>query len=168
MEPNNPKKIQFAVPPHQKQLDPQAAEQIRRRRPTPASLMVYANPEAGDTGDKRETGYLGEVPSSELSRAQRKHGVYTAPTMRGTALTTTSSTSLIVGSGGLCQETGGVKQHPLSQVGLGARPKERVGALPRCKDTPYQHHLHALTGGKLLKTDTKLSFPEEEEDDVCA
>ncbi|XP_048879704.1 protein phosphatase 1 regulatory subunit 1C-like isoform X3 [Brienomyrus brachyistius] len=152
MEPNNPKKIQFAVPPHQKQLDPQAAEQIRRRRPTPASLMVYANPEAGDTGDKRETGYLGEVPSSELSRAQRKHGVYTAPTMRG----------------GLCQETGGVKQHPLSQVGLGARPKERVGALPRCKDTPYQHHLHALTGGKLLKTDTKLSFPEEEEDDVCA
>ncbi|XP_048879622.1 protein phosphatase 1 regulatory subunit 1B-like isoform X2 [Brienomyrus brachyistius] len=99
MEPNNPKKIQFAVPPHQKQLDPQAAEQIRRRRPTPASLMVYANPEAGDTGDKRETGYLGEVPSSELSRAQRKHGVYTAPTMRGTALTTTSSTSLIVGSG---------------------------------------------------------------------
>uniref|UniRef100_A0A3B3TE17 Uncharacterized protein n=1 Tax=Paramormyrops kingsleyae TaxID=1676925 RepID=A0A3B3TE17_9TELE len=30
MEPNNPKKIQFAVPPHQKQLDPQAAEQVSR------------------------------------------------------------------------------------------------------------------------------------------
>nr|XP_023667506.1 protein phosphatase 1 regulatory subunit 1C-like [Paramormyrops kingsleyae] len=54
MEPNNPKKIQFAVPPHQKQLDPQAAEQIRRRRPTPASLVVYANPEAAGKGCQSE------------------------------------------------------------------------------------------------------------------
>ncbi|XP_072572903.1 protein phosphatase 1 regulatory subunit 1C-like isoform X5 [Paramormyrops kingsleyae] len=99
MEPNNPKKIQFAVPPHQKQLDPQAAEQIRRRRPTPASLVVYANPEAAETGNKRETEYLGEAPSSELCRAQRKYGVYTAPAMRGR----------------LCQEPGGAKQHPLAQ-----------------------------------------------------
>ncbi|XP_072572900.1 protein phosphatase 1 regulatory subunit 1C-like isoform X3 [Paramormyrops kingsleyae] len=115
MEPNNPKKIQFAVPPHQKQLDPQAAEQIRRRRPTPASLVVYANPEAAETGNKRETEYLGEAPSSELCRAQRKYGVYTAPAMRGTALTPASSTSLTLGSGRLCQEPGGAKQHPLAQ-----------------------------------------------------
>uniref|UniRef100_A0A3P8QCM6 Phosphatase and actin regulator n=1 Tax=Astatotilapia calliptera TaxID=8154 RepID=A0A3P8QCM6_ASTCA len=38
MEPSSPKKIQFAVPPLQGQLDPQAAEHIRRRRPTPATL----------------------------------------------------------------------------------------------------------------------------------
>lgn len=28
MEPNSPKKIQFAVPPFQSQLDPQAAEHV--------------------------------------------------------------------------------------------------------------------------------------------
>ncbi|NXG36674.1 PPR1C phosphatase, partial [Dromaius novaehollandiae] len=56
MEPNSPKKIQFAVPPFQSQIDPEAAEQgswwslmsllglcmlqIRKRRPTPASLVI--------------------------------------------------------------------------------------------------------------------------------
>ncbi|KPP71569.1 hypothetical protein Z043_109498 [Scleropages formosus] len=46
MEPNSPKKIQFAVPPFQNQLDPQAAEHIRRRRPTPATLVIYSDPSA--------------------------------------------------------------------------------------------------------------------------
>ncbi|XP_074822961.1 protein phosphatase 1 regulatory subunit 1C isoform X3 [Natator depressus] len=40
MEPNSPKKIQFAVPLFQSQIDPVAAEQIRKRRPTPASLVI--------------------------------------------------------------------------------------------------------------------------------
>ncbi|KAF2987488.1 hypothetical protein EK904_002529 [Melospiza melodia maxima] len=40
MEPNSPKKIQFAVPLFQSQIDPEAAEQIRKRRPTPASLVI--------------------------------------------------------------------------------------------------------------------------------
>ncbi|XP_054655146.1 protein phosphatase 1 regulatory subunit 1C isoform X3 [Dunckerocampus dactyliophorus] len=44
MEPSSPKKIQFAVPPLQGQLDPQASEQIRRRRPTPATLQIYRQP----------------------------------------------------------------------------------------------------------------------------
>uniref|UniRef100_A0A8C7QCA8 Protein phosphatase 1 regulatory subunit 1C n=1 Tax=Oncorhynchus mykiss TaxID=8022 RepID=A0A8C7QCA8_ONCMY len=52
MEPNSPKKIQFAVPPFQSQLDPQAAEHIRRRRPTPATLVIYQEPSgAGKTGE---------------------------------------------------------------------------------------------------------------------
>uniref|UniRef100_A0A8C4WWU1 Uncharacterized protein n=1 Tax=Eptatretus burgeri TaxID=7764 RepID=A0A8C4WWU1_EPTBU len=39
MEPNkSPKKLQFATPSIPEQLDPQSAEQIRRRRPTPAQL----------------------------------------------------------------------------------------------------------------------------------
>ncbi|XP_075462885.1 protein phosphatase 1 regulatory subunit 1C isoform X3 [Ascaphus truei] len=48
MEPNSPKKIQFAVPLFQSQLDPEAAEQIRKRRPTPASLVIlndHSSPE---------------------------------------------------------------------------------------------------------------------------
>uniref|UniRef100_A0A3P9DQN6 Protein phosphatase 1, regulatory (inhibitor) subunit 1C n=1 Tax=Maylandia zebra TaxID=106582 RepID=A0A3P9DQN6_9CICH len=47
MEPSSPKKIQFAVPPLQGQLDPQAAEHIRRRRPTPATLQIYRQPGTG-------------------------------------------------------------------------------------------------------------------------
>uniref|UniRef100_A0A8C6NUG9 Protein phosphatase 1, regulatory (Inhibitor) subunit 1C n=1 Tax=Nothobranchius furzeri TaxID=105023 RepID=A0A8C6NUG9_NOTFU len=48
MEPGSPKKIQFAVPPLQGQLDPQAAEHIRRRRPTPATLQIYRQPGPGE------------------------------------------------------------------------------------------------------------------------
>ncbi|KAJ8253132.1 hypothetical protein GJAV_G00209480 [Gymnothorax javanicus] len=48
MEPNSPKKIQFSVPLFQSQLDPQAAEHIRRRRPTPATLVLYRDPSASD------------------------------------------------------------------------------------------------------------------------
>ncbi|XP_061765974.1 protein phosphatase 1 regulatory subunit 1A-like isoform X5 [Nerophis ophidion] len=44
MEPSSPKKIQFVVPPLQGHLDPQASEQIRRRRPTPATLQIYRQP----------------------------------------------------------------------------------------------------------------------------
>ncbi|EFB29990.1 hypothetical protein PANDA_011280, partial [Ailuropoda melanoleuca] len=43
MEPNSPKKIQFAVPLFQSQIAPEAAEQvggIGKRRPTPASLVI--------------------------------------------------------------------------------------------------------------------------------
>uniref|UniRef100_A0A3P8ZGK6 Uncharacterized protein n=1 Tax=Esox lucius TaxID=8010 RepID=A0A3P8ZGK6_ESOLU len=47
MEPNSPKKIQFDVPPFQSQLDPQAAEHIRRRRPTPATLVIYHESSSG-------------------------------------------------------------------------------------------------------------------------
>ncbi|XP_046701588.1 protein phosphatase 1 regulatory subunit 1C isoform X3 [Silurus meridionalis] len=48
MEPNSPKKIQFAVPLFQSHLDPQAAEHIRKRRPTPATLVIYNDPNASE------------------------------------------------------------------------------------------------------------------------
>ncbi|XP_073767918.1 protein phosphatase 1 regulatory subunit 1C isoform X5 [Danio rerio] len=82
MEPNSPKKIQFAVPLFQSQLDPQAAEHIRKRRPTPATLVIYNEPSAsGD--DKQSTGHQTEAQNAQLSPAQRKQSVYTPPTMRG-------------------------------------------------------------------------------------
>ncbi|XP_075706233.1 protein phosphatase 1 regulatory subunit 1A isoform X4 [Rhinoderma darwinii] len=40
MEPNSPRKIQFTVPFLEPHLDPEAAEQIRKRRPTPATLVL--------------------------------------------------------------------------------------------------------------------------------
>ncbi|XP_026878300.1 protein phosphatase 1 regulatory subunit 1C isoform X2 [Electrophorus electricus] len=80
MEPNSPKKIQFAVPPFQSHLDPQAAEHIRKRRPTPATLVIYNDPSASD--EKQTTSTLAETQSAQLSPAQRKTSVYTPPTMR--------------------------------------------------------------------------------------
>uniref|UniRef100_A0A8C1YIG0 Protein phosphatase 1, regulatory (inhibitor) subunit 1C n=1 Tax=Cyprinus carpio TaxID=7962 RepID=A0A8C1YIG0_CYPCA len=81
MEPNSPKKIQFAVPLFQSQLDPQAAEHIRKRRPTPATLVIYNEPStSGD--DKQTTSNQTEAQSAQLSPAQRKQSVYTPPTMR--------------------------------------------------------------------------------------
>ncbi|XP_064354499.1 protein phosphatase 1 regulatory subunit 1A isoform X2 [Dromaius novaehollandiae] len=43
MEPNSPRKIQFTVPLLEPHLDPEAAEQIRRRRPTPANLVLSSD-----------------------------------------------------------------------------------------------------------------------------
>ncbi|XP_041646029.1 protein phosphatase 1 regulatory subunit 1C-like [Cheilinus undulatus] len=77
MEPSSPKKIQFAVPPLQGQLDPQAAEHIRRRRPTPATLQIYRQP--GTDGDQHNAS--GESQASEAS--QRKQSTYAPPSMKG-------------------------------------------------------------------------------------
>nr|XP_014345551.1 PREDICTED: protein phosphatase 1 regulatory subunit 1C isoform X2 [Latimeria chalumnae] len=78
MEPNSPKKIQFAVPLFQSQLDPQAAEQIRKRRPTPASLVILNDQSSPE--EKRMTNAQGESQNS--SPKQRKQSVYTPPTMK--------------------------------------------------------------------------------------
>nr|XP_055193207.1 protein phosphatase 1 regulatory subunit 1A isoform X2 [Nyctereutes procyonoides] len=44
MEPDSsPRKIQFTVPLLEPHLDPEAAEQIRRRRPTPATLVLTSD-----------------------------------------------------------------------------------------------------------------------------
>ncbi|XP_069791980.1 protein phosphatase 1 regulatory subunit 1C isoform X2 [Narcine bancroftii] len=79
MESNSPKKIQFAVPLFQSHLDPEAAEQIRRRRPTPASLVIL-NESSPEIDEKRENNPQGE--NTEMSPQQRKKSVYTPPTMK--------------------------------------------------------------------------------------
>ncbi|XP_013879411.1 protein phosphatase 1 regulatory subunit 1C [Austrofundulus limnaeus] len=102
MEPGSPKKIQFAVPPLQGQLDPQAAEHIRRRRPTPATLQIYRP--SSDVGDHQNTSGDPQVlqiyrPSSDVGdhqntsgdpqvlqtsdASQRKQSTYAPPTMKG-------------------------------------------------------------------------------------
>uniref|UniRef100_UPI0037E7B19D protein phosphatase 1 regulatory subunit 1C n=1 Tax=Semicossyphus pulcher TaxID=241346 RepID=UPI0037E7B19D len=77
MEPSSPKKIQFAVPPLQGQLDPQAAEHIRRRRPTPATLQIYRQP-GTDVGDQHNAS--GESQAADAS--QRKQSTYAPPSMK--------------------------------------------------------------------------------------
>ncbi|KAM9124028.1 protein phosphatase 1 regulatory subunit 1C isoform 2-T2 [Pangshura tecta] len=82
MEPNSPKKIQFAVPLFQSQIDPEAAEQIRKRRPTPASLVIMNEHSPPEIDEKRKNNSQGE--SQNASPKQRKQSVYTPPAIKGT------------------------------------------------------------------------------------
>uniref|UniRef100_A0A096MCY2 Protein phosphatase 1, regulatory (inhibitor) subunit 1C n=1 Tax=Poecilia formosa TaxID=48698 RepID=A0A096MCY2_POEFO len=80
MEPGSPKKIQFAVPPLQGQIDPQAAEHIRRRRPTPATLQIYRQP---GTGEETQGAGCGRRSCNNASdAAQRKQSTYAPPSMK--------------------------------------------------------------------------------------
>ncbi|KAM6175067.1 protein phosphatase 1 regulatory subunit 1C isoform 1-T1 [Erethizon dorsatum] len=88
MEPNSPKKIQFAVPLFQSQIAPEAAEQvglccsqIRKRRPTPASLVILNEHNPPEIEEKRVTNTQGEPQNA--SPKQRKQSVYTPPTVKG-------------------------------------------------------------------------------------
>ncbi|NWX18512.1 PPR1C phosphatase, partial [Aegotheles bennettii] len=94
MEPNSPKKIQFAVPLFQSQIDPEAAEQIRKRRPTPASLVIMnehvppgnVHPLKPLPMPVSDCLSLCFVPpqSQSASPKQRKQSVFTPPALKGT------------------------------------------------------------------------------------
>ncbi|XP_020776669.2 protein phosphatase 1 regulatory subunit 1C isoform X2 [Boleophthalmus pectinirostris] len=76
MEPSSPKKIQFTVPPLQDQLDPQAAEQIRRRRPTPATpYQVHRQPPT-------DTQHSSIRHSQNSNSPERKCSVHSPPSMK--------------------------------------------------------------------------------------
>ncbi|NXR73302.1 PPR1C phosphatase, partial [Pycnonotus jocosus] len=87
MEPNSPKKIQFAVPLFQSQIDPEAAEQIRKRRPTPASLVImneHMPPAVPVPVSHRLSLSLSVPPQSQsASPKQRKQSVFTPPALKG-------------------------------------------------------------------------------------
>ncbi|NWR11467.1 PPR1C phosphatase, partial [Paradoxornis webbianus] len=88
MEPNSPKKIQFAVPLFQSQIDPEAAEQIRKRRPTPASLVImneHMPPGSCCPCALSHCLSLCFVPpqSQSASPKQRKQSVFTPPALKG-------------------------------------------------------------------------------------
>ncbi|KAM6269136.1 LOW QUALITY PROTEIN: protein phosphatase 1 regulatory subunit 1C [Porphyrio hochstetteri] len=81
MEPNSPKKIQFAVPLFQSQIDPEAAEQIRKRRPTPASLVIMNEHVPPEKDEKRTN--TSQAESQSASPKQRKQSVFTPPALKG-------------------------------------------------------------------------------------
>ncbi|OCT61217.1 hypothetical protein XELAEV_18047240mg [Xenopus laevis] len=89
MEPNSPKKIQFAVPLFQSQLDPEASEQIRKRRPTPASLVILNENTPPEVDDQRTN----STNEENVSPRQRKQSVFTAPAMKGTVQHITAENS---------------------------------------------------------------------------
>ncbi|NXL44353.1 PPR1C phosphatase, partial [Podilymbus podiceps] len=86
MEPNSPKKIQFAVPLFQSQIDPEAAEQIRKRRPTPASLVIMNEhvPPALPALVSYCLSLCFVPPQCQsASPKQRKQSVFTPPALKG-------------------------------------------------------------------------------------
>ncbi|XP_014428348.1 protein phosphatase 1 regulatory subunit 1C isoform X3 [Pelodiscus sinensis] len=89
MEPNSPKKIQFAVPLFQSQIDPEAAEQIRKRRPTPASLVIMNEQSTPEIDEKRKNNSQGD--SQNASPKQRKQSVYTPPAIKAFLVDASSS-----------------------------------------------------------------------------
>ncbi|NWW50174.1 PPR1C phosphatase, partial [Pedionomus torquatus] len=97
MEPNSPKKIQFAVPLFQSQIDPEAAEQwplmtlfglcmlqIRKRRPTPASLVIMNEHKSLSMPISYHLSLCFVPPQSQsASPKQRKQSVFTPPALKG-------------------------------------------------------------------------------------
>ncbi|NXJ46454.1 PPR1C phosphatase, partial [Spizaetus tyrannus] len=101
MEPNSPKKIQFAVPLFQSQIDPEAAEQvrkkrtlmtllglcllqIRKRRPTPASLVIMNEHKTLPVPVSYCLSLCFVPPQSQsASPKQRKQSVFTPPALKG-------------------------------------------------------------------------------------
>ncbi|KAM7247086.1 hypothetical protein CapIbe_001039 [Capra ibex] len=65
----------------QSQIAPEAAEQIRKRRPTPASLVILNEHNPPEIDDKRVTNTQAEAQNA--TPKQRKQSVYTPPTMKG-------------------------------------------------------------------------------------
>uniref|UniRef100_A0A670YUH3 Protein phosphatase 1 regulatory subunit 1A n=1 Tax=Pseudonaja textilis TaxID=8673 RepID=A0A670YUH3_PSETE len=82
MEPNSPRKIQFTVPLLEPHLDPEAAEQIRRRRPTPATLVLSSDQSSPEIDEDRIPNPLLK-PGLSMSPRQRKKVSRTTPTMKG-------------------------------------------------------------------------------------
>ncbi|KAG8518320.1 Protein phosphatase 1 regulatory subunit 1A, partial [Galemys pyrenaicus] len=82
MEPDNsPRKIQFTVPLLEPHLDPEAAEQIRRRRPTPATLVLTSDQSSPEVDEDRLPNPLLKSTLA-MSPRQRKKVTRTTPTMK--------------------------------------------------------------------------------------
>ncbi|XP_014692246.1 protein phosphatase 1 regulatory subunit 1A isoform X2 [Equus asinus] len=78
---SSPRKIQFTVPLLEPHLDPEAAEQIRRRRPTPATLVLTSDQSSPEIDEDRMPNPLLKSTLA-MSPRQRKKVTRTTPTMK--------------------------------------------------------------------------------------
>nr|XP_033791274.1 protein phosphatase 1 regulatory subunit 1A [Geotrypetes seraphini] len=81
MDPNSPRKIQFTVPLLEPHLDPEAAEQIRRRRPTPATLVLSGDQSSPEIDEDRMCNPL-HKSTLLMSPRQRTKVSRITPTMK--------------------------------------------------------------------------------------
>ncbi|KAL2091461.1 hypothetical protein ACEWY4_013724 [Coilia grayii] len=81
METGSPRKIQFTMPLLDSHLDPEAAEQIRRRRPTPATLVASSDQSSPEIDEDRLPNQLYKQALLNSPR-QRRKGARGTPTMK--------------------------------------------------------------------------------------
>ncbi|KAJ8378287.1 hypothetical protein AAFF_G00244220 [Aldrovandia affinis] len=81
MDTGSPRKIQFTVPLLDSHLDPEAAEQIRRRRPTPATLVASSDQSSPEIDEDRLPNQLYKAALLNSPR-QRRKGARSTPTMK--------------------------------------------------------------------------------------
>ncbi|XP_028821432.1 protein phosphatase 1 regulatory subunit 1A-like isoform X2 [Denticeps clupeoides] len=81
MDTGSPRKIQFTVPLLDTHLDPEAAEQIRRRRPTPATLVASSDQSSPEIDEDRLPNQLYKQALLNSPR-QRRKGARGNPTMK--------------------------------------------------------------------------------------
>ncbi|KAL0977919.1 hypothetical protein UPYG_G00163230 [Umbra pygmaea] len=81
METGSPRKIQFTMPLLDCHLDPEAAEQIRRRRPTPATLVASSDQSSPEIDEDRLPNQLYKAALLNSPR-QRRKGARGTPTMK--------------------------------------------------------------------------------------
>ncbi|KAK7915559.1 hypothetical protein WMY93_011320 [Mugilogobius chulae] len=81
METGSPRKIQFTMPLLDTHLDPEAAEQIRRRRPTPATLVASSDQSSPEIDEDRLPNQLYKAALLNSPR-QRRKGQKGTPTMK--------------------------------------------------------------------------------------
>eukprot|EP00063_Salmo_salar_P014649 XP_013989484.1 PREDICTED: protein phosphatase 1 regulatory subunit 1A-like isoform X2 [Salmo salar] len=82
MDTGSPRKIQFTMPLLDSHLDPEAAEQIRRRRPTPATLVASSDQSSPEIDEDRLPNQLYKAALLNSPR-QRRKGARATPTMKG-------------------------------------------------------------------------------------
>ncbi|XP_074499586.1 protein phosphatase 1 regulatory subunit 1A-like isoform X1 [Sebastes fasciatus] len=81
MDTGSPRKIQFTVPLLDTHLDPEASEQIRRRRPTPATLVASSDQSSPEIDEDRLPNQLYKAALLNSPR-QRRKGQKGTPTMK--------------------------------------------------------------------------------------
>ncbi|XP_059727779.1 protein phosphatase 1 regulatory subunit 1A [Haemorhous mexicanus] len=129
MEPNSPRKIQFTVPLLEPHLDPEAAEQIRRRRPTPANLVLSSDQSSPEIDEDRLPNPLLKSGLA-MSPRQRKKVSRSTPTMKELQM---------------------MVEHHLCKQAQGGDDDDEVAATARCprgdSDPEHRHSPGPAPGG---------------------
>ncbi|XP_032821680.2 uncharacterized protein LOC116948749 isoform X3 [Petromyzon marinus] len=160
-DPKSPKKIQFEMPSFQTYLDPASSEQIRRRRPTPASLILLSDqssPEEEQTSCVTGINYLAQTsqprPLSVFNPPTRKElqelvRFSMARDGRESEISSPEDTSTSPTNGSLPSGNGGdTDHHGRDEAGKKTSSGETQEAVRAGSETAPEENAH---GGKPLQ-----------------
>ncbi|XP_068103102.1 protein phosphatase 1 regulatory subunit 1C isoform X2 [Hyperolius riggenbachi] len=124
-------------------------EQIRKRRPTPASLVIMNEQPPPEINDNRTT----STHEENVSPKQRKQSVYSAPSMKGS----NEQTKPLISNDDRHQSTSMSNEQTVTE-------STRLLAKPRRKDTPYHLDLPLFPGVTQMRKQKDCVFTEEDEE----